>query len=106
MFAYLVDCEHVPANPLSRVSTPKLGRKVPNYLTPDECRRLLKATEQNHFFELAFRDKAIIAALLYTGVRRAELLALDTTDLDFEARTRQFVTAKAEGHVLCRCART
>jgi len=69
------------------VSTPKLRRKVPNYLTPDECRRLLKATEQNHFFDLACRDKALIATLRYTGVRRAELLALDITDLDFEART-------------------
>ena len=64
LFAYLLDCEYVQANPLSRVSTPKLRRKVPNYLTPDECRRLLKATEQNHFFELAFRDKAIVATLL------------------------------------------
>jgi site-specific recombinase XerD len=47
LFAYLHDCEYIQANPLGRVSTPKLRRRVPNYLTPDECRRLLKATDEN-----------------------------------------------------------
>jgi integrase len=36
---------------------------------------------------LAFPDKTSVAALLYIGVRRAELLALGITHLDFGART-------------------
>lgn len=69
------------------MSTPKLRRRVPNYLTPDECRRFLKATDENHFFDLAFRDRAILATLLYTGIRRSELVALRLTDVDLETRT-------------------
>jgi site-specific recombinase XerD len=87
LFAYLHDCECIQANPLGRVSTPKLRRRIPNYLTPDECRRLLKATDENHFFDLSFRDRAILATLLYTGIRRAELLALRLTGVDLQTRT-------------------
>jgi integrase/recombinase XerC len=48
MFDYLVDADVVVANPCRRVWTPKEEEQPPVYLTPDECARLLDATDSNH----------------------------------------------------------
>ena len=87
LFNYLCNCEYVTRNPLAPVSMPKRKRGIPTYLSPEECRRLLEATDQSHFFLLAFRDKAILGTFIYTGLRRGELLSLRLGDIDFDART-------------------
>ncbi len=46
---------------------------------------MLDATDQTYFFMLAFRDKAVLGTLMYTGIRRGELLALNTNAVDFQA---------------------
>ena len=78
-----VRCHH----PLARVATPKKQKQIPMYLSFEECQRLLDATDKNHLFLLAFRDKAMLGTFIYTGIRRGELLALTMADVDFEART-------------------
>jgi len=87
VFNYLCNCEYVIGNPLAPVSMPKRKRGIPTYLSPEECRRLLDATNQNHYCLLAFRDKAILGTFIYTGIRRGELLSLRLGDIDFDART-------------------
>jgi len=83
---YLVDSEYTERNPCRRVSTPKKEQCLPVYLSPEEVRLLLAAAEHNHYAELAFRDRAILATFVYTGIRRGELLSLNLDDVNLQER--------------------
>lgn len=86
LWNYIVDCEYTERNPCRRIVTPKRELTLPIYLSLEEAEALLSATDKNHYIDLAFRDRAIIATFVYTGVRRSELLALRLGDIDLEYR--------------------
>lgn len=83
-FHFLWTNEYVPRNPCVKIRTPKQERKLPMVLSKGECRALLEAAYKSHYTMLGFRDRAIVSLLLYTGVRRAELLNLRLDDLDLK----------------------
>ena len=85
-FGFLWDNEYVSSNPCMRISTPKKQRKLPTVLTEGECRALLDAAYDCHYTMLGFRDRAVLSLLIYTGVRRQELLDLTLDDVDLEQR--------------------
>ncbi len=62
-------------SPMHRVKMPKLPKPIPDVLTRAEVRALLDATQNS-------RDKAIVLALLDTGARVSEFVALNVGDLD------------------------
>lgn len=89
-------CENDLASPslLMKVRVPKRVRSLPQYLTADELRALLDvALSQRNAFS-AFRDYAIMATFVYTGLRRAELLNLRLTDIDLAEGTLRVVSGK------------
>jgi len=81
-FGFLVTNDYLAANPTIRIKSPKKAQKLPVTLTEQECRRLLDAAYQGHYTMLGFRDRAVLSLLLYTGLRRQELLELDLDDVD------------------------
>lgn len=83
---YLIDSEYTEKNPCRRVSTPKKEQCLPVYLSPEEVKLLLAATELDHYAELAFHDRAILATFVYTGVRRGELLLRRLDDANLQER--------------------
>lgn len=85
-FKFLWVNDHIPDNPCLRIGTPKKARKLPTVLTEDECRALLEAAYQSHYTMLGFRDHAVLSLLLYTGLRRQELLDLTVDDVDLQQR--------------------
>ncbi len=72
----------IKIDPLTGISGPKLGRSIPVFLTVDEVFSLLEAPKAGDTYVL--RDKAILELLYSTGIRVAELVSRDVTDLDFE----------------------
>ena len=94
LFRYLHQCEYLTRNPVAPVATPKTEEKLPVYLSPEECHRLLDAIDANHFFLLVFRDKAALGTLIYTGMRRSELLNLKPCDLDLDSKALTVRNAK------------
>jgi len=58
-----------------------LPAKAPRALTEEQQRRLLRMAER-----ASARDRAIVVMLLYTGLRLAELVALDLDDVRVSAR--------------------
>lgn len=73
---YLRDSGYTQQDPFLRISVPKRSKPVPHYLSADECEELLAATERQSSIAWAFRDKAILSLLIFTGIRRSELLEL------------------------------
>lgn len=87
LWKYLEEADLVADNPTRRIATPRREQRLPTYLSAEECARLLAACDRNHYFDLAFRDRAILTVLIYQGLRRAELLGLQLRDIDVEGMT-------------------
>jgi integrase/recombinase XerD len=84
--------EGFDADPVLAVRAPKLDeRSVPD-LSENEVRRLLKACAGSTLRDR--RDKAMLTLLAETGLRAAELLALDVRDVDVQGCTVLVVRGK------------
>ena len=69
-------------NPAQDLETPKLGRRMPKYLSLEESKKLLEVT-QSQDNRNNIRDYAIITLFLNCGMRLSELVNIDISDIDF-----------------------
>ena len=76
-------------DPLTGIELPKLEKRLPTKLTKQDALRLLEVVYNYpydyHF--LRYRNHAIYATFLYSGLRKSELLRLNMTDVDIENLT-------------------
>ena len=71
-------------NPAQNLETPKIGRRLPKYLTLDESKKLLDITiADENDNENNIRDYAIITLFLNCGIRVSELFGLNIKDITF-----------------------
>ena len=80
---YLLQEGFLDSNPIDVVSSPKVPKRLPRYLKPDEVEALLNAPDVSK--PLGQRDKAILELLYAAGVRLSELVSLNLGDLNLEA---------------------
>ena len=80
--------KRIPNNPALDLETPKLGKRLPKYLTLDQSRELLKVSASplptshgNH--DNSSRNFAIITLFLNCGMRLSELVGINIKDIDF-----------------------
>ena len=77
-FHYLSDITHqLDDDPAENLSLPKLPSRMPKYLTLEQSLELLGAVNG----EFAKRDYCMLTLLLNCGLRRAELAAIDLSDI-------------------------
>lgn len=81
-FRYLMREKEVGQNPFQNLVTPKLPRKLPNFLYPEEMKSLLDAPETDKLAGL--RDRAILEVIYGTGIRVIEVARLNLANVDFE----------------------
>ncbi len=89
-FKYLCNkMKRIPNNPAQDLESPKLGKRLPKYLTLEESKRLLEVANSpkstshgNH--DNSIRDFAIITLFLNCGMRLSELTNINMNDIDFE----------------------
>jgi site-specific recombinase XerD len=74
----------ITESPMRNMKPPAIPETMPNVLTDDEMRRVLKVCAGSTFANR--RDLAIVWMLMDTGMRRAELAGLTVADIDWEIR--------------------
>ncbi len=82
-YKYLNHSKLLDENPVQDLEFPKIRKSLPRYLTLEQCTRLLQAVDGPN----AERDYAILMLFLNCGIRRAELVGLNLTDV-YEDRIR------------------
>jgi tyrosine recombinase XerC len=88
-FKFAVRRKLLSANPMSNVVTPKVEKKLPQFLDEHTVEKLMALPDTGN--ALGARDSAILELLYSTGMRRGELVQLNTTDIDFYERTVKVV---------------
>ncbi len=80
-FKFLFREGHVKTNPAKLMATPKLDKKLPEFLSEEETVKLLEAPKGKEASSL--RDRAILETFYSTGIRISELVGLDIDHVDF-----------------------
>jgi integrase/recombinase XerC len=79
-FRYLLRERKIKLNPFENILTPKLGKRLPSFLYPEEVLKLLKAVNLKH--KNGPRDLAIIELIYASGMRVGEVAKLRTENID------------------------
>ena len=80
-YKYLMREQIIIKNPMDRVMSPRLDKKLPVFLDEGEIAKLLEAPDTKELAGL--RDKAILETLYSSGLRVSELVGLSMDSIDF-----------------------
>ncbi len=81
-YKFALKSNWIQINPMLKVVSPKVSKKLPVYVEAERLDLLLDKVEFPQNFE-GHRDHLILELLYGTGMRRAELLDLKIEDIDF-----------------------
>jgi integrase/recombinase XerC len=73
----------VTSNPAKALRTPRVGRKLPHFLTIEQITQLLESPPANESEGL--RDRALLETMYSAGLRVAELVGMNIDDWDRDA---------------------
>jgi site-specific recombinase XerD len=79
-YSFLVQSEYMANDPTKGISSIKIDKKAPVYLTQTEIRELIDTAVEP-------RDNLIVKMLYATGVRISELVNIKKSDIDFDRDT-------------------
>jgi integrase/recombinase XerC len=82
-FRHLQRTGSIPTNPARGIASPRLEKKLPQYLDEEAVRRLMEQPDKES--PEGKRDAAILELLYGTGIRLGELLRLRVDDIDLNA---------------------
>jgi integrase/recombinase XerC len=82
-YKFLIREEMIQSNPVATISSPKLDRRLPSFLTISEVELLLNAPDLST--PQGQRNRAILELLYASGLRVSELVSLNTGWIDMEA---------------------
>lgn len=83
-YNYLVRQGLLETSPVKSVSTPKLEKRLPEFMDQKEVLKMLEKPAKDN--SLGIRDKAIMEVLYASGIRVGELVNLDTANLDLRSQ--------------------
>lgn len=91
-FKYLKQQKVISSNIVAKISAPKFSKKIPQFVSPQHMGLLFDQVD----FSVDFagkRDQLILELLYLTGMRKAELIALEISNVNFETGNLQ-ITGK------------
>jgi integrase/recombinase XerC len=78
-FKFLTRHGYLEINPTSTTRTPKIEKRLPEFLSIEHMEKLMELPDNNSFEGI--RDRAILELFYAAGIRRAELIDLNLSDL-------------------------
>ena len=78
-FKYLKREEKISTNPLDLITSPKVEKKLPKYLTINDVEKILNAPDMSN--KIGIRDAFILELLYVTGIRVSELTNIKLNDI-------------------------
>lgn len=85
-YKFLLAQERVKANPMLRIKAPKATKKLPAFVQEEPFNNLLDSFTFEDNFE-GQRDRLILEFLYGTGIRLAELINIEPSDIEMRAKT-------------------
>jgi len=83
-FRFLSRENYLKINPILMLSSPKLDKHLPLFMTEAETAKLIEsAFAKNDEDERGLRDRAILETFYSSGLRVSELVAMDLNNVDF-----------------------
>lgn len=84
-FRYLLKVGKIDDNPVLKITGPKVRKKLPVFIEEKSMNLLITAFEDPKSFEEA-RDRLVVELFYATGIRRAELIGLQLSDVNMDSR--------------------
>lgn len=89
-YAFLQKRMGLEHNPADNIKSPKIEKKLMEYLQPEEIEKLMELPDDS---DKGIRDKAILELLYATGIRASELIDMELADINLRMG---FVTCEGE----------
>ena len=80
MFKYLIRKQLIDESPASNITTPKVEKRLPNFIKEKEMQQLFNGDLFPKDFK-GLRDRLMLAILYQTGIRLSELIELKWSDV-------------------------
>jgi integrase/recombinase XerC len=80
-YKFMLRNNSITENPLAKVTTPKVSKRLPVFVEQKNIDQLLTDITFEEDYE-GVRDKTLIELFYATGMRRSELVSIQTTDID------------------------
>ncbi len=84
LYRFLIREEIVQTNTAKDTSSPRLDRRLPEFMSVDEIARLIETPDLSN--PIGQRDRAILELLYAAGLRVSELVGLNVENVDMDAR--------------------
>ena len=98
LFKYLIMSEHITENPAVSVKTPKVGRKVPNFIDYEVISKLMEGEfGPDISTNEGLRDRAILELFYSTGIRLSEMISLNLDSIYINKTKQEDYTIKVMG---------
>ncbi|HFA50991.1 MAG TPA: integrase [Bacteroidetes bacterium] len=81
-FKFLRKHGEIKQNPMSKVTAPKMGKRLPVFVNENNMELLFDSVDFGEGFS-GLRNRLIMELLYCTGIRRSELISLRLEDVDF-----------------------
>jgi len=83
-FRFLSREGYIKTNPILMLSSPKLDKHLPSFMTEEEVKKLIESAFAKNQNDLSgLRDRAILEAFYSSGLRISEVVGLNLDDVDF-----------------------
>jgi integrase/recombinase XerC len=89
-YRYLLREGIVKVNPISRIISPKSGKRVPSFVGESEMNLLLDSDQFSDDFA-GVRDQLVLGLFYFTGIRLSELVGLTVERIDFSSQSLKVI---------------
>lgn len=99
-FRFLVRENLIQDNPMSKIQSPKLAKKLPVIMREETVSHLLDSKDIFNQDFAGMRDKLVIEMLFGTGLRLAELISLKESDINWYENTIKIIGKRSKERIV------